>query len=48
VTQGVSVDALREGLESIEAIRGEWKMNVSRVTKGQGRIAATYVSSGLP
>ena len=41
--KGASVEALQEGLHSIVDLRGEWKLDISRTTKGEGQIAATYV-----
>ena len=43
IDAGVDVEELRRGLESIEAIRGEWALSVETVWKGRGRLRATHV-----
>ncbi|KAF0695930.1 Aste57867_13278 [Aphanomyces stellatus] len=47
IDAGASLDAIKAGLQTIEAIRGEWDISTERVWKGKGLIAATklHVSS---
>jgi hypothetical protein len=41
--QGLSVDDLVAGLESIGPLKGEWKLGVKKVWKGSGMIQGTKV-----
>jgi uncharacterized protein (TIGR00299 family) protein len=43
VDAGVAVEDLESALETIEPLRGEWKLEVKRVHKGSGMIAGTKV-----
>ena len=43
LSAGCPLDELERGLRSIEAFANEWKLEVSDVHKGHGRIAAKSV-----
>ncbi|CAM9495464.1 unnamed protein product [Ectocarpus fasciculatus] len=44
IDAGAPLEAIREGLGTIVPIKGEWDINVHRVTKGMGSIAAAQVN----
>ncbi|CBN76649.1 conserved unknown protein [Ectocarpus siliculosus] len=44
IDAGAPLEAIREGLGTIAPIKGEWDINLHRVTKGMGSIAAAHVN----